>query len=189
MDEKTKLKLKEANSNPEVKKSFITQGVVHDGKLMREVTTLTRKWSPFEGKFVDMPKEVTYEDIVLNKKVELKVIETRTALDTLTLRNVSGLFVHDLTVTIDDDVDNVSIRLVNGRIILSHIGRGMASELTINSVIKGKRGLKYVLSEGKRITLEEARKLLSQKNCYPNTVEFIGEGENQDCRVNIPYSG
>lgn len=185
MDEKMRKRIKDANSDPRVKKSFITNPVIHDGKYMLEVTELTREYSDLEHKFVDKPKIVTYEELTFNKKVELNLIETRTALDTLTLRNVSGLFLHRLVVTINDDVDNVSIRLVDGRMILNHV-KGVASELSINSVMRGKAGLKCDLSEGKRITVEEARKLFAQKDTYPQTVEFIGSGENIDVRVNVP---
>lgn len=181
--------------DPSVKRSFITRPIFREGKWMLERTEYVKRFSTLEMRFLDEPKKITFEELKLNKSVSLTLIESRSGLDQTTMRTLTAFFKREMTIKVNEDAELIAINLANGRPILSHPS-GVASEIGINQLLKGKQGLTVTLSDAVKISANDVNKLMANprkrdNTVFPYVVEILNpdDPKEMDCRVTLPYEG
>jgi len=148
------------------------------------VKTIKQKFDPLDRKWTKIkPVEITYEPLEtydnprLLKETEFSFIERRSSVDVESVLPIWGLFLHKLKVKIPDlsIFKNVYLSQVSGRIFENDLELDFSMELSIKSLLGSERVLEVEELSVKRISPQEADRLIKEGLAYPKLIEQIGQ--------------
>jgi len=148
------------------------------------VKTIKQRFDPLDRKWTKIkPYEITYEPLEtydnpkLLKETEFSFIERRSSVDVESVLPIWGLFLHKLKVKIPNlsIFENVYLSQVSGRLYENDLSLSFTMELSIKSLLGSERVLEVQELSVKRISPEEADRLIKEGQTYPRLVERIGQ--------------